>query len=347
MNFTGPYRASRLLPAAALAAILVAACSSDKDIRPTIELVSPEDGSVIDSRTIVVTVAVERFTLTAETFDPLDDESSVPFFGHWHLFVDFQYLGDVSTESVTVTNVPPGEHSVIAQLVNQNHFPIAGTPYSESIITIPAGANGITITAPPSGTVVGSSSTDITIEVEGFTLDSAGIGGPNIAEQGHYHVYVDDEYVGEGTTPAFTVTTLSVSSSSNVASDVSVELVNNDHTPVAPAVVDVIGLVTVAGSPYLKILQPSEGATVGATAPLVVEVQNFTLADFAGTTTDSAGSGHYHVLVDGTDVGEAFTSSGFTLTLGSGAHDVRVELRGNLHAPLVPPVVDEVHVVRP
>ena len=143
MNSTGLFRASRLLPAAALAAILVAACSTNKDIRPTIELVSPADGSVIDARTIEVTVAIERFTLTNEVFDPLDDESSVPFFGHWHLFIDFEYLGDVFEESVTVTQVPPGEHSVIAQLVNQNHFPIAGTPYSEAIITIPAGLDPV------------------------------------------------------------------------------------------------------------------------------------------------------------------------------------------------------------
>lgn len=346
MNFTGLYRASRLLPAAALAAILVAACSSDKEIRPTIELISPEDGSIVDARTIVATVAIERFTLSPVVYDPLNDEDSVPFTGHWHLFIDFQYLGDVFTESVTVTQVPPGEHSVIAQLVNQNHFPIAGTPYSESIITIPAGANGITITTPPSGTVVGSSSTDITIDVQGFTLDSAGIGGANVADRGHYHVYVEDDYVGEGTTSAFTVTTLSVSSNAS-SSRVSAELVSNDHTPVLPSVVDIIDLVTAANAPYLKILQPAEAATVGSNAQLVVDIRNFVLADFAGTTTDSAGAGHFHVLVDGTDVGEAFSSTGFTLGFGTGEHDVRVELRGNLHAPLVPAVVDEIQVRRP
>lgn len=343
MTINGLQRASRLLPAALLAAIVVAACSSDENVRPTIELVSPEDGSTVDSRTLQVTIALERFTLSPTTFDPDNNEDPVPYFGHWHLFIDFEFLGDVFDETVTVTNVPPGEHSVIAQLVNQNHFPINGTPYAEAIITIPAGANGISISAPPSGTVVSSSSTDILIEVEGFVLDSAGVGAPNEFDHGHYHVYVENDFVGEGTSPSFNVTTL-VTSTQNVGNAVSVELVNNDHTPVLPAVTDTIELVTAAGSPYLKILQPAEGATVAMDAQLVVDVRNFTLVDFAGTTSNSAGSGHYHVLVDGTDVGEAFSTTGFTLGFSPGEHDVRVELRGNLHQPLTPPVVDQVRV---
>lgn len=346
MTFNGLQRASRLLPAAVTAAIVMAACSSDEEVRPTIKLLSPVDGSTVDSRTLDVTIELERFTLSPVIYDPENNEDSVPFVGHWHLFVDFEFLGDVYSHTATVTNVDPGEHSVIAQLVNQNHFPISGTPYAEAIITIPAGANGITITNPPSGTVVSSSSTDILIEVEGFVLDSAGIGAPNEFDHGHYHVFVENEFVGEGTAPSFNVTTL-VTSTQDVGNAVSVELVNNDHTPVLPAVTDLIEIVTAAGSPYLKILQPMEGATVPSNAELVVDVRNFSLVDFAGTTSDSAGSGHYHVLIDGADVGEAFSTSGLTLGFSPGEHDVRVELRGNLHQPLTPPVVDEVRVARP
>jgi hypothetical protein len=66
--------------------------------------------------------------------------------------------------------------------------------------------------------------------------------------------------------------------------------------------------------------------------------------DFTVVTSESNGEGHYHVLVDGADVGHAFSDPSPAFTIPPGEHEVRFELRSNQHDPLVPPVVDIVHV---
>ena len=102
-------------------------------------------------------------------------------------------------------------------------------------------------------------------------------------------------------------------------------------------------------APRITITSPASGSVAtGAQFTVHVEVANFQLVDFAGSPADSAGHGHYRLLVDGTADGASFTTSANTLsTHGSGVHEVRAELVQNSGTPLTPPVIDKVRISVP
>ena len=118
-----------------------------------------------------------------------------------------------------------------------------------------------------------------------------------------------------------------------------------------------VGQVTVTGakaaSAGIKIRYPQSGANVtdAAQVAVAVEITGFDLDPAAiGNATNKAGSGHWHVLLDGKLVAPqgkiyAILKEG----VGVGSHTVKAELHNNDHSPLSPVVEDSVtfNVVAP
>ena len=72
---------------------------------------------------------------------------------------------------------------------------------------------------------------------------------------------------------------------------------------------------------------------------VTVRIANFTLLPGKiGKGPNTAGAGHWHLLVDGKTVGTSGTLSGRTPKLAAGAHRIQVELANNDHSSLAPPV---------
>lgn len=331
-----PLRAASLLAFAApiAAAACLTACGTEENVRPTIAILAPEDGASLESRTVPVTVQIERFALSETTLDPQNPEGE-PFHGHWHLYLDYNFVTHVYSTSFTISNVEPGSHSVIAELVNQNHFPVFGTPYAEVFVDVPATANGVTITSPAGGQHR-STSVDLAIDVQSFTLDSAAIGGPNAPDTGHYHVYLGSidaaNLLEEGTRTDVTIGGLprTVGISSDV--ELLVVLAANDHTVVSPLAQDSLSLVIPGDAPGLRILAPEDGAVVTSAFDLAWATENV-------ATTGTAGS-VVHVFVDDVQIATAQGTTQQAISLSPGAHDLRIELRSSAGAPFDPPVVD-------
>ena len=330
-----------------IVALSAGSCAKSDDIRPTLRIVSPENGSTLNTSSIFLRIAVTNFTLTSAP------DNGEPFIGRWHLYIDGANGVAITTTSATIAEIPPGQHTFYAELANQDDTPINGVAVDSVTLDFPATAPQLTMSAPQPLGLYNSSSVEAALQVANFTLDSANIGAANIAGHGHYHVYVGGlgaPLYDEDALSTVTVTGLDTSATGDPQAPVDLwfALANDDHTPLDPPVFDERLVKIPFNSPRISLLKPANGATVGATFEVAVATANFALVDFAGAPADSAGQGHYEVLVDGSDLGAAFatTSTGWS-SRGPGAHRVRVELRSNTGSSLAPNVADKARIVVP
>ena len=104
------------------------------------------------------------------------------------------------------------------------------------------------------------------------------------------------------------------------------------------------------GTPSIKILSPSDGATVSGSM-LVVEAQakGLTLNPVGIGTAAKAGEGHWHVYVDGKLAGlsadgvVSVPNDAFP-TLTAGKHVIKVDLHNNDHTPVAGAKDDQITV---
>lgn len=335
----------------ALSLGVIAACEFPEE-RPSIRIVTPEDGATNDSSSLLVTIEVDRFTITDETFDDPREDDSRPYYGHWHLYVtprdtagNLVYertIGyDVLSESALLTDLAPGEPQIAAELVNQNHTHIQGVDLDFVDVLIPADAPRIEILE-PNDLDAASTSVELEVAVANFVLDT-NIGGPNAPGRGHYHVYVGGlpDPVLEAATEQVTLTDLVPVDSPPPFAEIYVELVANDHSSLATPVIDATFVEISPGDARMALLSPSPGAVVGTSFGVTLDLAAFTLVDYTTTVTNADGQGHYHVLVDGVDVGEDWRNpSVVQFPIPPGAHEIRVELRANDHDAIWPAAVD-------
>jgi hypothetical protein len=137
----------------------------------------------------------------------------------------------------------------------------------------------------------------------------------------------------------------------------SVELVNNDHTPLNPPVVQKI-TVTLDTNPRIKILTPANGAVKKAgSITITAQVSNFNVVDKQGETA-VAGEGHVHFYMDVVPPsapgqpavptsGVWAHVSGTTYTFENvpvGVHKFYVQLVNNDHIPLATNVTDSIQI---
>jgi hypothetical protein len=73
----------------------------------------------------------------------------------------------------------------------------------------------------------------VSVSTSNFTLDPSAVGGSDVADFGHYHVFIDGSYYGYSADTSTEVT--GISAGEHV---ISVELVNNSHTSLTQPVID-------------------------------------------------------------------------------------------------------------
>ena len=112
--------------------------------------------------------------------------------------------------------------------------------------------------SPRSGTEVEGTSQEVRVILHDFTLDADSIGGDNVAGEGHWALYLDDELVASLGEPSFLLEDLASGDRT-----IRVELRNNDGTPVEPALEASATVQVVAAQPVAIAATPS----VGGTAP--------------------------------------------------------------------------------
>lgn len=322
-----------------------AACEIRDDERPRISILTPADGSTNDSSSVLVTVDIDRFTLDPTVY-PIDDQTqSEAFKGHWHLYLDRFFVDCEFTTTALLTNIDPGEHEIAAELVNQNHQYIHGTPIAFSYVTVPASAPGIYFDEPDDGDTNASSSIDVSVTLENLVIDT-NLAAQNQPGHGHIHYAVDGGPALDAFSAAFTVTDIAGAGEPAAAElpVLTVEFVQNDHSSFSTPVLDQSQVVVPSDAPRVSILAPADAATVGTSLQLSFALANLDLVDFTTAVSETNGQGHYHVLVDGVEVLDDWASTPPAILLTPGDHEVRFELRSNQHDPLTPGCVDILRV---
>jgi len=238
----------------------------------------------------------------------------------------------------------------------------AGAGAQPSVIALRLNAGPrISISSPEDSAKVAGPDVNVTVDVQRFELANA-LGQENVAGQGHVHYFLDTAAPttpGEPAIPpegAYAATANPWHEWTNLSvgkHTLSVELVNNDHTPLVPAIVDVVTIEVVAAQPTLTIKSPTDGSIVfGHNVTISVSVGDFDLVDNLGGA-NVAGQGHLHyfkdVLPPTTPGVPAITAVGtyaptvnisYNWTdVSVGPHMFSAELVNNDHTPLVPYVV--------
>ncbi len=241
-----------------------------------------------------------------------------------------------------------------------------------------SGTPQINITEPKEGSEVAAGSVSISVEVMNFNL-ADNLGKANVAGEGHIHWFMDaitptapgkNAKAKQGRNAPSSSALVKSYTWTNVAAGMhnfSVELVNNDHTPLSPPAVAEVNVAAkeetlkMVKMPQINITEPKEGSEVAAgNVTVSVEVMNFSLVDSFGKA-NVAGEGHIHWFMDAitpTAPGKnarakqgrnapsssALDKSYTWTNVAAGMHNFSVELVNNDHTPLSPPAVAEVNV---
>ncbi|MHB8104157.1 MAG: cupredoxin domain-containing protein [Dehalococcoidales bacterium] len=233
-------------------------------------------------------------------------------------------------------------------------------------ITTTAPPATIKITSPTGNIVPQIGNVAITVEVANFNLVDK-VGQTNAAGEGHILYFLDVEaptmagmpaVTASGTYAATTDTSYTWHNVGGGAHNFSVELVNNDNTPLNPPVTANISVIILPeiGPPTAVITSPREGAIIqGSDVAVSIQVSNFNLVAKIGESNVShEGHVHYYLDVDApTTAGqpaepdhgifEHSVNTTFTfINVAPGTHFVAIELVNNDSTPLDPPVVAKV-----
>ncbi len=232
------------------------------------------------------------------------------------------------------------------------------TPISQPVATINSPLDGAEL---PAGDVT------VSISVSDFSIVQK-LGESPTSGEGHIHYYMNAEpptipgqsaVTGSGTYAATTETSHIWENVEPGTHTFSVQLVNNNHTPLQPPVVDTVTVnVEKAPSTSVKIIEPKDGSVLTASSIKVsINVSNFNIVAKL-SETPVPGEGHIHYYLDAepptTPEQPAVTEPGtYTATTDisytwenvvAGRHTLAVQLVNNNHTPLEPPVIDTVQV---
>ncbi len=249
---------------------------------PTITFTSPGN-NVHQIGDVTITVQVTDFTVV----DKLGERNVVGE-GHLHYFLDVPAPTEprdpavtgpgtyVATAASTIVwhNVTGGSHTVYAELVNNDHTPlIPPVVASQQFLVIPEiGPLQIVIATPRDGAMVGGGDVTITAQTSNFNLVDK-LGQTDVQREGHIHYFIDADTPTTPGQPAvsapgsYAATAATSYTWKNVTAGqhtFSVELVNNDHTPLAPPVVATVTIdVASSGPPVGGLVINSDSIITG------------------------------------------------------------------------------------
>jgi hypothetical protein len=303
---------------------------------PRVTITSPADPSTVNASSVEAELTVGNFTLDGSKVGQAPEAGT----GHWHVLVDGAYMGYGADLVALVSDLSEGPHIITIELHNNDHSALTWPAFDLVRIVVPAGAPKVTITSPAPTSTVNSSSVALTFTVANFTLDGSKVGQAPELGIGHWHLYIDGVYTGYGAT--LTALAVHLAPGTHV---LSVELHNNDHSDLTWPPFDTVTVTVPTGAPWLSITSPAASATLPFNFTVVsVNIANFTLVGVGTTAVNAAGSGHWHLYVDGTLVTMSSALTAVASGLAPGVHTLRVELANNDHSALIDLVADEVMV---
>ena len=222
---------------------------------PVVTILTPASGATLPAGDLTVTIKVDNFNVVDK-----QGQASVAGEGHVHFYLDVPaptaagkpaipasgVWAHVSGTTYTFTGVTPGTHTITVQLVNNDHTPLIPVVTAQINVTVsaPALVPSLTITSPTDGASLTAGSITVTAQVGNFTVVDKQ-GQPSVAGEGHLHFYLD---VPAPTTPGqpavppsgvwahVSGTTYTFTNVPAGTHTITVQLVNNDHTPLIPLV---------------------------------------------------------------------------------------------------------------
>ena len=234
------------------AAALPAGCNHES---PNLKILSPETNAFAIGD-FTINVGVTNFNVVDK-----QGQAAVKGEGHLHYFMDVTAPTAPGKPAVTAAgtwvttaalsytwhNVGGGSHTFSVELVNNDHTPLNPPVISkETVLVIPEiGLPQAVILTPRDGGVVSAGNVIITAQASNFNLVTAS-GQPNASHEGHIDYFMD---LKAPITPGQPVTGPETAFASSpqasytwkkVTAGVhtfSIELVNNDDTPLSPPVV--------------------------------------------------------------------------------------------------------------
>lgn len=201
----------------------------------------------------------------------------------------------------------------------------------------PAGTDGprITLVSPLADDKRYGTSVDAVFEVEGFTLDEHGIGASDVAGIGHVHAYLDGELLGETADSTFTYADLP-----SGPHTLEVRLADNDHDENWEG----SWVYMETKDSRISILSPPDGTAFAASsAPVTLQLTDFTVSPEVAFGIAAFGQGRYNVLLDGEVVDFGLDPATVEVSqLSVGVHELTLELVTSDGMPIDPPARDSV-----
>ncbi len=223
--------------------------------------ITPSDGSSVVTGNITVSAMALNFKLVEK-----QGQANVSGEGHLHYFLDTEPPTAPGSPAIppggswahtantifTFGGVAAGTHTIAVELVNNDHTPLVPPVVAKATILVVPPSPQIKILTPANRSVLPPGDITITVQVTNFNLAEKQ-GQANVSGEGHIHYFIDVAAPTEAGKPAVTeagtyATTAATSFTwHNVAPGThtfSVELVNNDHTPLSsPVVVKIVVVV--------------------------------------------------------------------------------------------------------
>ena len=172
--------------------------------KPSIAVISPGNGDTVSTTDIPVRVQVSNYTLSASDVGMPDKDGE----GHIHVMLDGMNMGVLfnfytsPTFTLPGQGMKPGQHTLTFDLASNTHEDMEDTVTNVTVNYQPltaqpapqaspsTGAPEVSIVWPPDGATVGPLFT-LQVAKKNFAPSLELEGKPNLAGYGHYHVFVD------------------------------------------------------------------------------------------------------------------------------------------------------------
>ncbi len=271
-----------------------AGCSS-APAAPSVAITSPQNMAALTGSSIPVTVSVSNFNVVDK-----QGQASVAGEGHIHFYMDVSPIpsdptkpaipadasaawAHVSGTSYTFTNVTPGSHTITVQLVNNDHTPVSPLVTASVMVMVSqqGGTPSVSIISPQNGAALTGSSIPVSVSVSNFNVVDKQ-GQASAAGEGHIHFYMDVSPIpSDPTKPAIPAdakaiwahvsgTSYTFTNVTPGSHTITVQLANNDHTPVIPLATSTVTVTVAGGAPST----PDTTAAAGATTQVTLTAQN-------------------------------------------------------------------------
>ncbi len=219
--------------------------------QPSVAVTSPLDGATVAGVSVPLVVEAKGFKVDCA----LAGKAPQSGVGHWHVILDggLVDMGCGPGYLVSLRNVKPGQHTLMAVPAQNNHMEIkvgatrvTFTYQPESALPpvrgLKLGRPRLSVTFPRNGAAVSGQSFPLVLNVQNFRLSCELEGKPQVAGAGHWHVHLDKMAPGMaglatlmamGCTNAFDVPLRGITPGTHTFI---VVLTDNLHAPIQPMV---------------------------------------------------------------------------------------------------------------